>query len=108
MIYPAPKPKGRKQRKAVNNKMPTADDICTFPGCSRGYAHNHEVFFGKNRQNSIKYKMQKRLCSIHHQGSSGPHKNIEYDLELKRVYQKQFEEEYSRDLFVEVFGKSYL
>lgn len=108
-LNPVPKPKHRKQQKAKNNPMPTAEDICTYPGCGNGFAHLHEIYYGaKNRQNSIKYGMQKRLCLEHHEGPLGPHHNKAYDNQLKQEYQRRFEQEYSRELFVEVFGKNYL
>lgn len=103
-----PKPKHRKQKKAVNNNRPTSDDICTYEGCKRDNAELHEVFFGPYRQLSIKHKMQKRLCYEHHRGASGPHHNREYDLQLKREYQQKFEAQYSRELFIKVFGRNYL
>jgi hypothetical protein len=111
MYNPVPKPKHKPQRRAVNNPLPTADDICTFPGCNRNYAHNHEIYFGNGkRQLSIEYGMQKRLCEEHHNrpGGYNPHHNRGYDLQLKREYQQRFEAEYSRELFVKVFGKNYL
>lgn len=108
MIYPVPKPKHKKQNKPLRNPRPTAEDICTHEGCCRNYAHNHEIFFGKNRQNSIKYKMQKRLCDEHHEGPLGPHHNKEYDIQLKKEYQAIFEAKHSHKLFMEVFGENYL
>jgi predicted ribonuclease toxin of YeeF-YezG toxin-antitoxin module len=110
VVYAVPKPKHRKQQKAKNNPMPTAEDICTFPGCKKGFAHNHEVFFGKNRQNSIKYGMQKRLCYEHHNkpGGINPHYNKEIDNQYKQEAQRKFEAEFSRELFVMVFGRNYL
>jgi hypothetical protein len=108
-VYAVPKPKHHKQQKAKNNPMPTAEDICAYPGCGRGYAHNHEIFFGSGkRQLSIKYKMQKRLCQEHHEGPEGPHHNKAYNDQLKKEYQAIFEAEYSRELFEKVFGKNYL
>jgi len=108
---PTPKPKSKKQNKSVNNKMPTIDDICSYPGCNRPYAHNHEIFFGKGvRQISIKYKLQVRLCYEHHNmpGGDNPHFNKQIDTQLKQMAQKQFEEEYSHDLFMKLFNQNYL
>jgi hypothetical protein len=107
MMYP--KPKHHKQQKAKNNPKPTAEDICTYPGCGRGYAHLHEIFYGTGkRQLSIKYKMQTRLCYEHHEGPDGPHQSREFDLQLKREAQAKFEQEHSREEFRKLFGKSYL
>lgn len=104
-----PKPKHRKQQKAKNNPIPTIDDICTI--CGKPYAANHEVFFGKNRQNSIKYGMQKRLCYEHHNkpGGVNPHYNKVVDNLYKREAQAKFEMIHgSREEFERIFGKNYL
>jgi hypothetical protein len=108
MMYP--KPKYKKQRRAVNNPLPTIDDICEV--CGKPYAHNHEIFFGTGeRQLSIKYKLKKRLCYEHHNMDSGmnPHFNKAIDDEYKREGQGKFERLYgTREDFVRIFGKSYL
>ncbi|HUV84994.1 MAG TPA: hypothetical protein VMV86_04745 [Methanosarcinales archaeon] len=111
MIYPFPKPAKGKKKKPLNNKKPTAEDICTFPRCNRPYAHNHEIYYGRGkRQLSIKYKLQKRLCYEHHNmpGGNNPHFNKQIDKQLKQMAQKQFEEEYSHDLFMKLFNQNYL
>ena len=103
-----PKPK-HKKRAPKNTPKPPIDDICEYPGCSRGYGHLHEVFFGSGkRQLSIKYGLQIRLCYEHHQGPSGPHHNREYDLELKQEAQAKFEKEHGRAEFMRLFGRNYL
>jgi hypothetical protein len=109
MYNPIPKPKHKKQKRAVNNSRPTAEDICEV--CGKPYAHNHEVFFGKNRQNSIKYGMQKRLCYEHHNkpGCVNPHYNKAVDALYKREAQVNFQMIHgNREDFVSIFGKSYL
>ena len=104
-INPVPKPK-HKRKKAKNNPLPTAEDYCEV--CGKPYAHNHEIFFGKNRQNSIKYGMQKRLCEEHHEGALSPHHDKDIDDEYKREGQTKFEETHSREDFIRIFGKNYL
>ena len=108
MINPIRKPPKGKRKRAVNNSRPTAKDICEV--CGKPYAALHECFFGKNRQNSIKYGMQIRLCYEHHNmpGGINPHHNKAIDDALKREYQAKFEQQYSREKFIEVFGKNYL
>lgn len=106
---PVPKPKTRKgnSRRAKNNPKPTICDRCIV--CGRPYAELHEVFHGPNRQNSIRYGMQIRLCEKHHRtGKDAVHNNREFELQLKRKYQAIFEETHSREEFVRIFGKSYL
>ena len=71
--------------------------------------HTHEIFFGVNRQNSIKWGCYVKLCGYHHNGSNdGVHYNIAQDLDLKRDGQIAFEKLYGHDKFMEVFGKNYL
>jgi len=109
MVNAVPKPKRKGQRRAVNNPLPTIDDICEV--CGKPYAANHEIFFGNGkRQLSIKYGMQKRLCYEHHNKPNGdnPHFNKQIDDAYKKEYQQKFEAEYSRELFIMIFGKNYL
>jgi hypothetical protein len=109
MINPVPKPKLRKQKRAVNNSRPTADDICEV--CGKPYAALHEIFFGRGkRQLSIKYRLQKRLCYEHHNmpGGMNPHFNKAIDDEYKREGQRKYEETHSREDFLRLFGRNYL
>jgi len=74
--------------------------------CGSYYAINkHEVFFGKNRQNSIDNGLVIPLCLNHH---NMIHNNIELDAYWKRIAQQKFEEEHSRDEFMNIFKKNYL
>jgi hypothetical protein len=102
-----PKPKIKK-KKALNNPKPTANDVCMI--CSKPFAHTHERFFGSGqRQLSIKYGMQVKLCQEHHMGSMGPHHNKKFDDELKREGQMLFELYIgTREEFKTIFGRSYL
>lgn len=104
MLYP--KPKRKRQRRAKNNPVPTDHDKCVI--CDAPYASLHEVFYGKNRQNSIKYKMQVRLCERHHTGPEGVHHNPALDKKFKRHYQKIFETAFGKEEFIRIFGKDYL
>lgn len=102
-----PKPKYKKQRKAKNNPVPTDQDLCMV--CLKPYAELHEIFYGPDRQKSIKYKLQVRLCGeTHHRiGPEAVHNNKEFDLSLKRMGQVMFEDKYGHELFMQVFGKNY-
>lgn len=104
MLYP--KPKQKKQKKAKNNPRPGSTDYCAM--CGKPYAHLHEVYYGKNRQNSIEYKMQIRLCYQCHEGKDGVHNNPAFDFMLKQHFQRKFEFEWDHGKFVKVFGKNYL
>jgi len=70
----------------------------------------HEVFYGTaNRKLSKEYGLWVWLKpSWHNMSNNGVHFNKELDLSLKRYAQKKFEEKYSRDEFIKIFGKNYL
>lgn len=72
--------------------------------------HDHHIFFGTaNRVKSELYGMKVWLCIFHHiEGIGAVHKNRDYDLVLKKIAQKKFEETYTREEFIKIFGKSYL
>lgn len=77
--------------------------------CGKPHPHKHEVFFGKNRDDSIKYNMILPLCYEQHEGNRGPHLCRNTDLAYKRLAQDVFEHTYgSREDFISIFGKSYL
>lgn len=97
------KPPKRKKRKAKNNPVPTDQSKCRYHNSP--FASTHEIFGGINRQNSIKYNMQVKLCLECH---ARVHRDKQFSLQLKREHQKKFEEVHSRELFLKVFGKSYL
>jgi len=106
--------------KAKNNPKPTIDDVCEI--CGAPYAAFHEIFFGTaNRQKSIKWGMQKRLCCFHHNDqsnrASNPHYNKRVDQNLREEYQERFEAQRvcegmtasdARKLFMAEFGRNYL
>lgn len=73
--------------------------------------HLHHIFYGPNRRNSDRYKCCKiHLCQDHHEGPHGVHGKYghELDQELKKKAQKEFEDEYGHEKFMEVFGRNYL
>lgn len=70
--------------------------------------HIHEVFYGVNRQNSIKYGCCVSLCAKHHNMSNeGVHFNKELDKHLKGEMQERFEKVYPELDFLKIFGKNY-
>ena len=76
-----------------------------------GNLHRHEVFFGANRQKSIKYGLVVFLTPEKHNMSNyGVHFNRAFDLELKKIGQKAAMDYYGWDIeqFREIFGKNYL
>jgi hypothetical protein len=107
MINPVPKPKLHKQKRAVNNPIPTAQDYCRY--CGTSYASTHEVYEGSGRrQISIRYGMQVKLCIPCHKDVQ-EHPLEGRDLELKQEFQRKFEAEgHSREEFRKLFISSYL
>ena len=76
-----------------------------------GNLHRHEVFFGANRQKSIKYGLVVFLTpEMHNMSNYGVHFNRAFDLELKKIGQKAAMDYYGWDIeqFREIFGKNYL
>ena len=98
-----------KKHKAKNNPRPKETDLCVEcleHGKETGYAANHEVFHGNGyRQQSIKYKMQIRLCPFHHLDPvAGIHFNREFDYRISCIYRDLFIEQHGAELFRQVFG----
>lgn len=67
----------------------------------------HEIYFGKNRTNSMLFGCVVPLCYEHHRGNLGVHNNHELDLQLKQECQRKFESIYPIS-FQEIFYKNYL
>ena len=96
------KPKLKKHR-AKNNPKPTIKDRCVL--CDKPYAQLHEIYFGKNRQVSIEYGLQVRVCDVHHRLI---HKDTMMDACFKRDCQKEFEKTHTREEFMRLIGRNYL
>ena len=73
--------------------------------------HTHEVYFGKNRNNSIEDGCCVYLCGRHHnQSNDGVHFNHDLDLKLKQDFEKKWLEIYNKTIedFIKRYGKNYL
>lgn len=70
----------------------------------------HHIFFGTaNRRLSDKYGLTIWLTAYWHRDTrSGVHANRGFDLELKRIGQKAFEQTKTREEFIQIFGRNYL
>lgn len=103
-----PGKKAKKKTKIAPSIMQDKKE-CYITGATHGL-HRHEVYFGNpNRDKSLEWGCWVFLkAEYHNQSNKGVHFNRKLDLQLKRLTQRKFEELYSRDKFVEVFGKSYL
>ena len=83
-------------------------DKCYF--CGRPRQAVHEVFFGTaNRKISIENGFCVGLCNAHHNTTANSvHHNKNLDLELKKLYQQEYEKIHTREEFIKLIGKSYL
>lgn len=85
---------------------------CWF--CKDIRVEDHHIYFGANRKISEKYGFKVWLCNLHHTGSFtnirdyAVHFNREKDLELKKTCQRKFEENHTREEFINLIGRSYI
>ena len=85
------------------------DDLEHCILCGKPREHLHELIYGKNRINSIKYNFVIPLCANHHTGKDGIHFNKDLDLYYKRLCQIYFENNIGNRIeFIKIFGRSYL
>lgn len=76
--------------------------------CGKPKDHLHEIYFGKNRVNSMKWGCVIPLCWSCHQGPHGVHKNEQLNIKLKQKCQLKFNEVYPDINFLEIFKKNYI
>lgn len=68
----------------------------------------HHVFYGSKRRLSEYHGLKVYLCGKHHNASNeGVHFNPVLDRTLKQFAQYKFEQKYSHDEFMRIFGKDY-
>lgn len=73
------------------------------------YLERHHVMHGTaNRKLAEKYGLWIWLCPNHHRGKMSPHHDANIDFAFKKAAQKAFEEIYSHEEWMEVFGRNYL
>lgn len=71
--------------------------------------NRHEIFFGRNRKQSMEYGLVVYLCDNCHTISDlSVHNNYFTDLKLKQLGQAAFEKKHSHEDFMRIFGKNYL
>ena len=73
--------------------------------CGMRKQHLHEIFYGKNRLNSIKHGMVIPICFNCH---TRIHNDIDMDLYYKKLFQKEYEKTHTRDEFISIFYRNYL
>ena len=73
--------------------------------------HDHHIYFGTARRKiSEANGFKVWLCLQHHEGTFGVHgsKGYELDRYLKKVCQKEYEKNHSREEFIKLIGRNYL
>lgn len=70
----------------------------------------HHIFGGNpNRRISEENGFKVRLCHwCHNEPPNGVHHNRSRDLTLKRLCQKKYEKNHTRDEFIRLIGKNYI
>ena len=76
--------------------------------CGKPKEHLHEIYFGKNRINSMKWGCVVPLCYECHVGKNGVHHNEQLNIMLKQICQKKFTETYPSTDFLSIFHKNYI
>ena len=83
---------------------------CKEKGIIRTNINLHEIFFGRNRQNSIKYGLVIPLCQEEHHNQfncTGIHFDKELCDKWHKIGQEKFEENYPGIDFTSIFRKNY-
>lgn len=82
-------------------------DVCYF--CHKPRQHIHHVMNAANKKKSEKYGLMIPVCMLCHGmihcGTSNDELNMR---RVKQLAQRKFEELYSRELWMQEFGKNYL
>lgn len=74
-----------------------------------GILEKHHIFGGPNRKWSEKYGLTVHLCPFcHRDNREGVHGNAEKMRALHQIGQRTFEQKYSHEQYMEIFGKNYL
>lgn len=71
--------------------------------------HKHHIYGGARRKLSEQYGCWVYLrAELHNMSNQGVHFNKQLDTQLKQECQRRFEEVYTREKFMELFGRNYL
>lgn len=97
------------ERVCIMKKSVLFDDMNHCILCGSESVQIHHIFFGTaNRKLSDDDGYIAPLCQKHHTGKDGVHFNRPFDLTLKEMAQRHFEETHDRQAFIRRYGKSYL
>ena len=104
------KKKSKKLARLERNRISILTDDMEYCYLHKKYGmyakavHKHEIYFGRNRQLSMRYGCVVPLCNECH---NKVRNNIVIDTKLKQECQVKFCEVYDED-FIEVFRRTYL
>lgn len=87
-----------------NRKSILTDNMSKCMLCPKKAVNIHEIFFGRNRQNSMRYGLVMPLC---YQCHILMHRNAIWQEIWHIKGQEAFEKEYPELDFLEIFKKSY-
>lgn len=98
-----------KAKRKKDTRITLTGGTCWVTGVRSAGNHIHEIFYGKNRQLSIRYGMMVDIqLEYHNMSDKGVHFNDELDSKLKKWGQTRFKELHPGLDFVQIFGRSYL
>ncbi len=106
------KKKSNKLAKLERNRESLfTDDMTKCIICGKCPINKHEIFGGRNRQNSIKYKLVIPLCTCEHHDQVNQ-RGIHFDKNLKKEWHKKgqvmFNKTYPDLDFEDIFKRNYL
>lgn len=106
------KQKTSKQAKLERNRESLfTDDLDHCIICGRSPVNKHEIFGGRNRLNSIKYKLVIPLCTCEHHDQINC-RGIHFDKKLRDEWHKKgqalFQETYPDLDFLDIFKENFL
>lgn len=106
------KQRTRKQSKLERNRESLfTDDLEHCIICGRSPVNKHEIFGGRNRLNSIKYKLVIPLCTCEHHDQVNC-RGIHFDKKLRDKWHKKgqalFNETYPDLDFMDIFKENFL
>ena len=90
------------------NSILQAEKKCALCGRVDRLERHHVMHGTANRKLAEKYGLVIWLCPDHHRGNMSPHHNANIDYAFKMAAQKKFEQIYSHEEWMEVFGRNYL
>ena len=105
LMFPKTQKKRKKRMKHPRSILHEKNGTCYL--CM--LLDEHHIFGGPNRMHSEETGLKVWLCMDHHtMGTLAVHRCPDTMRLMHRIGQQEFEKSYSRQQFIEIFGKSYL